>query len=196
MSMMISVQWWGRFLPCCWTHFAGEHNPFKRAFLQRRHVDSHTWIDLIIVTFLALVSRVRLMWSLFPMYQFIHLVSNTSHVFHMGVERTLIRISPSTSPRGCKVCGYISNVKIWGNGNNIQSISLVIHTVVTIAMKYVGDGKAMYHKAVSVQWKLVGRDWRSCICFSSAGTTPIESMRRQKLVSKLLLHSFKSRGNV
>lgn len=50
------------------------------------------------------------------MYQSIHLVSNTSHVFHIGDEKTLIRISIQPVRRDAKVCGYTSNVKIWGNG--------------------------------------------------------------------------------
>lgn len=74
--------------------FASEHNLFKRAAPQKRYTDSYTWIDLIVRTFLALVSHVRLIGRQFPVYQFIHLVSNTSHVFRIGVERTLIRISP------------------------------------------------------------------------------------------------------
>lgn len=38
--------------------------------------------------------------------------------------------------------------------NSTQSISLVIHTVVTVAVKYVGEGEAMFYKATSIQWKL------------------------------------------
>ena len=38
--------------------------------------------------------------------------------------------------------------------NNIQSVSVVIHTVVTIAVKCVGGGAATNHKATSFLWKL------------------------------------------
>lgn len=80
--------------------FASEHSSFKRTSSHRIYVDSHRWIDLIIRAFLALIRHVCLMHRPFPMYQFIHLVSNTSHVFLMGVERTLIRISPFSQSKG------------------------------------------------------------------------------------------------
>lgn len=50
------------------------------------------------------------------MYQSIHLVANKSHVFHIGDERTLIRISFQPIQSDAKICGYTSDVKIWGNG--------------------------------------------------------------------------------
>lgn len=49
------------------------------------------------------------------MYQSIHLVANKSHVFRVGDEKTLIRISFQPIQRDAKICGHTSNVKIWGH---------------------------------------------------------------------------------
>lgn len=167
--------------------FASEHNPFQRAAPQRRYIDSHTWIDLIIRTFLALVSHVCLMWRPFPMYQFIHLVSNTSHVFHKGVERTLIRISPLQPVQGDAKFLVTSQMSRYGEmDNNIQSISPVIHTVVTIAVKYVGGGRRCTIKQCLFTGNCGWKGLEGCICFFSADKTPIESMEKQKLASKLM----------
>lgn len=70
--------------------------------------------------------------------------------------------------------------------NNIQSISLVIHRVVIIAVKYVGGGKAMYLSILSIPWKLCLEGAEGSICFSSAGPAPTESTSRQDLVSLLM----------